>query len=237
MNWVLTEPLFVIGNGDPVSGTPSNALTVLKNGNIGVDFNTPTEKLYVNGNIYTTGNLLVGTTSTYAPLHVQKWQGTVAVFNRRNSNGDVVEFWRGDPDGNKVGSIAVTTTNTTYNTTSDKRLKDNIVTTRFGLKELMQIKVRDFTYKADINKLVNTGFIAQELYEVFPDAVTKPENESGLWQVDYGRITPLVIKAVQDQQEEISALKTENAILLEKVKELETLKTELEAIKRLLLAK
>jgi hypothetical protein len=101
----------------------------------------------------------------------------------------------------------------------------------------MQIKVRDFTYKADINKLVNTGFIAQELYEVFPDAVTKPENESGLWQVDYGRITPLVIKAVQDQQEEISALKTENAILIEKVKELETLKTELEAIKRMLSTK
>lgn len=208
-------------------------------GNVGIGTTSPSQKLHVVGNVYASGNvsasyLLVGTSSTYAPLHVQKWEGTVAVFNRRNTNGDVVEFWRGDPDGTKVGSVFVTTTATTYNTTSDKRLKNNIADTKLGLNNLMQVKVRDFSFKNDPTNKIFTGFIAQELYEIYPDAVTKPENDNGIWQVDYGRITPLLVKAIQDQQQQIDTLKEENSSLKQKVKEIDELKAELEAIKALI---
>ncbi|MEA3444454.1 MAG: tail fiber domain-containing protein, partial [Bacteroidota bacterium] len=50
-----------------------------------------------------------------------------------------------------------------------------------------------------------TGFIAQELYEIFPNAVTKPANEEDMWSVDYGKVTPLLTKAIQEQQQTIEA--------------------------------
>jgi hypothetical protein len=57
LNWVDTDPLFVIGNG--TSSVRSNAMTVLKNGNVGLGTTTPgSYKLYVTGNAYATGNFV-----------------------------------------------------------------------------------------------------------------------------------------------------------------------------------
>ena len=46
---VITDPLFILGNGTS-SATLSNALVVLKNGNMGFGMNTPLQKLDINGN-------------------------------------------------------------------------------------------------------------------------------------------------------------------------------------------
>ena len=54
--WVLTDPLFILANGTGY-GSRSNALTVLKNGNMGIGITTPTEKLQVNGNATVTGTV------------------------------------------------------------------------------------------------------------------------------------------------------------------------------------
>jgi len=62
----------------------------------------------------------------------------------------------------------------------------------------MKIQVRDYEYKADSSKTLTTGFIAQELYEIFPNAVSKPANAEDMWAVDYGKVTPLLVKAIQD---------------------------------------
>ncbi|HWV32432.1 MAG TPA: tail fiber domain-containing protein [Dyadobacter sp.] len=60
----------------------------------------------------------------------------------------------------------------TYNSTSDQRLKENIRDTKYGIEDLMKIQVSDYNYKA--NKATNhTGYIAQQLYTVFPEAVTQ----------------------------------------------------------------
>ncbi|MBP6975138.1 MAG: hypothetical protein KBB54_04390, partial [Candidatus Pacebacteria bacterium] len=54
----------------------------------------------------------------------------------------------------------------------------------------------------------STGVIAQELYAIFPEAVSKPADESkGMWAVDYGRITPLIIKSVQELSDIVTAMK------------------------------
>ena len=92
-----------------------------------------------------------------------------------------------------------------WNTPSDRRLKNNIVNTHFGINDLMKIQVRDYVYKADTSKTMVTGFIAQELYEIFPNAVTKPAKEDDMWSVDYGKVTPLLVKAIQEQQSAIEA--------------------------------
>ena len=49
-SWVATDPLFIIGNGTS-SGTRSNAMMVLKNGNVGLGTNNPLQKLDINGNV------------------------------------------------------------------------------------------------------------------------------------------------------------------------------------------
>jgi hypothetical protein len=153
------------------------------------------------------------------------------MFNRRNTTGQIIIF---KYTNNEVGSISTNGTATTYNTTSDIRLKENIVDTRYSIDNLLKIRVKDFNFRNDVTKKVNTGFIAQELYNIFPDAVTVPENDNGIWQVDYGRVTPLLVKAIQDQQLQINTLKEENTSLKEQIKEIETLKAELDVIKTML---
>src|SRR5690606_28106177 len=56
LNWVETDQLFVIGNGTD-SGNRSNAFTVLKNGNTGINNATPGYALDVSGDINFTGNI------------------------------------------------------------------------------------------------------------------------------------------------------------------------------------
>jgi len=101
-----------------------------------------------------------------------------------------------------------------YNTTSDERLKENIRPSAKGLNEVMKIQVRDYNFKSKPGQN-ETGFIAQELYTVLPDVVTRggkdPAKEP--WTVDYGRVTPFLTKAIQEQQVEIDALKAENVRL------------------------
>ena len=116
----------------------------------------------------------------------------------------MVRFQR--PDGAELGLISQTgAASVSYNTSSDKRLKDIIGKSSKGLTDLMMINIYDYTYKSDASKKVITGFMAQELYEVFPQSVVKPRDnnetaDQNPWMVDYGSITPLIIKAMQEQQ-------------------------------------
>ena len=100
----------------------------------------------------------------------------------------------------KDGAAAVA-----YITTSDVRAKENIKNTKYSITDLMKVKVRDFNFKGYGKSY--TGFVAQELNEVFPEAVSKPSDPKDMWGIDYGKITPLLIKAIQDQQVIINDLK------------------------------
>ena len=132
---------------------------------------------------------------------------------------DQFVFFRAN--GVNIGSITGTgPAGVAYNTTSDMRLKENIKSTHYGITDVMKIQVRDYNYKADKNS-PQTGFIAQQLYTIFPDAVTVGgEDVSKPWMVDYSKITPLLTKAIQDQQIEIQALKDELNALKAMIKEM-----------------
>ena len=104
---------------------------------------------------------------------------------------------------------------------SDIRLKKNIMATRYSLADVMNIKVHDYNFKDDAENLRQTGFIAQELYGVYPEAVAKPAKESDSWGVDYSKLTPILVKAIQDQQKHIDSLQAENTELKKRLASIE----------------
>jgi len=115
--------------------------------------------------------------------------GTVLVNSTSKQNGDVKFSVTGNNggametkftadyyplliyrSGNLYGSIYQSGTSTAYNTGSDYRLKENIVDLPNALQTLSQLKPRQFNWKETGN--TTTGFIAHELAEVLPQAVT-----------------------------------------------------------------
>jgi hypothetical protein len=130
----------------------------------------------------------------------------ITILNTNNSafNGYDIRF-QNSSDSN-IGSVSESNTGVAYNTTSDRRLKENIATTTAGLATLMQVPVDNFDFINDPTHTQVQGFIAQSLYPIYPEAVTT-NGDNGIvplgptstpWEVDYGRLTPLIVSAVQD---------------------------------------
>ena len=100
-----------------------------------------------------------------------------------------------------------------YSATSDERLKENIEDTASKWDSLKAIKVRDFNWKKSGRS--DTGFIAQELNEHWPNAVSEGGEDVSHdpWSVDYGKLTPILTKALQEAMEKIETLEAEVAKL------------------------
>jgi hypothetical protein len=103
---------------------------------------------------------------------------------------------RGSIDYNRAGAAV------RYNTTSDARLKTNIEDAPSALGILDAIKVRQFDWKEAGTDHVSHGFIAQELHEVVPAAVSVGDT----WQVDNSKLVPILIKALQEALQRIAVL-------------------------------
>ena len=152
-------------------------------------------------------------------LLIQAGQNTQSVNNR------FISFVR--PNGTEIGAVRqVTSSSVDYFSTSDERLKTNINPTTKGLNDLMQIEVKDYVYKEDLDK-PQTGFIAQQVFDIYPNAVSVGGDDAKTdpWMMDYGKMTPLLVKAVQDltklveeQQEANKELTQEVQLLKEQLK-------------------
>jgi hypothetical protein len=141
--------------------------------------------------------------------------GLCAFINRQGSDGSVINFARSNVD---VGSISVTTIATAYNTSSDYRLKENVVPLTGAIDRLQQIPVHRFNFIADPDKTVD-GFIAHEAQAVVPECVTGTKDEvdadgNPVYQgIDQSKLVPLVVAALQEALAEIETLKAKVAAL------------------------
>jgi len=165
--------------------------------------------------IDSSGNVLVGTTDTdrvadtgitLTPsgfIDISR-SGTIAGrFARQGSNGSVIDFRR--EGTNIVGSISVTTSATSYNTSSDERLKENIADSADAGSKVDAIQIRQFDWKAD-GSHQDYGVIAQELATVAPEAVHQPEDSEEMMGVDYSKLVPMLIKEVQSLRSRVAEL-------------------------------
>jgi hypothetical protein len=116
------------------------------------------------------------------------------------------------PSNTDVGTITTTSSATNYNTTSDYRLKENLEDVK-GLEKVQSIKVYNYKWKAEESRM--DGVLAHELAEVLPYAVhgekdaVDEEGKEIMQGVDYSKIVPVLIKAIQELKTEIDSLKNQ----------------------------
>ena len=127
------------------------------------------------------------------------------------------------PNGLNIGAIAGDGTGVNYATASDRRLKKNIVDISNALEIISGIRPRQYQFRSMPGKS-EYGFIAQELQLVYPQAVTGSPNNDHLTRpmgVDYGRLTPILVAAIKEQQKKIEELQEQLELLQSTIEESE----------------
>ena len=122
------------------------------------------------------------------------------------SNLELIEFR--NPNGT-VGDIKSNGSATSYNTSSDGRLKEVTGVAR-GLDVINKLNPVAFNWKVD-NK-ASEGLIAQEVKDLVPDAVSQ-NTKTEYYQMDYSKLVVHLIAGMKEQQEQIDALQSEIKIL------------------------
>jgi hypothetical protein len=138
-----------------------------------------------------------------------------SVFSRRLTDGALFIFRRDTAD---VGSIGVSTTATSYNTSSDYRLKENVTPLTGAIDRLNNLQVHRFNFIADPDKTVD-GFIAHEAQAIVPECVTgekdavDDEGKPVYQGIDQSKLVPLLTAALQEAIGRIETLEAEVAAL------------------------
>lgn len=148
-------------------------------------------------------------------------------------SGNYIGFFKdgttltGHINGNGSGGV-------NYSTVSDRRLKTSILDINNSLEIINKIQPRIYEYKTNTGKK-EYGFIAQELQEVYPQAVFGDPNgdvNAEPMMVDYGRLTPILTAAIQELNDKIEMLKAKNQKMEAKLKAFETLEDRLSALEK-----
>ena len=216
--------LILSGNG----GSTSNSVDISYNGSSGQgSFNADSNS----GNTFLTfgtsssgslaermrlddsGNLMVGTagtpngTSVYGSGFFNTGASGLVQWLSGTSTATTVSVARFyNPNGN-VGSIQLNGSATSYVTSSDQRLKDNIVDAPSASDDIDAIQVRSFDWKAD-GSHQKYGMVAQELQSVAPEAVSTPEDSEEMMGVDYSKLVPMLVKEIQSLRARVAQLET-----------------------------
>jgi hypothetical protein len=150
------------------------------------------------------GNVLIGTTDDNgAKFQLRQTAfAWASVFNHTNAT---TQFYMDiQYNGLQIGSIMGNNTSASFNTSSDYRLKTDLKDYN-GLDLVSKIKTYDFAWKTDKSR--SFGVIAHELQEVINYAVTGRKDGDFIQGVDYSKLVPIMVKAIQELKQEIDTLK------------------------------
>jgi hypothetical protein len=193
--WIEEDPLFEIGNG--TNANRNNALTVLKNGKVGIGRHQPSSLLEVAHqnsppttsdytNAFSIHNLVTGSSWQLSTVNA----GHLSIYK----NGSYRGFF------NEVSGV--------YSSISDRKAKKDITPLENGtLNKVMQLNPVSYLMKDQTDTKRNLGLISQEVQEIFP-SITHYVKESDLLTLSYTELIPILIKALQEQQE---IIETQNA--------------------------
>jgi hypothetical protein len=117
-----------------------------------------------------------------------------------------------------VGSITTTGTATAFNTSSDYRLKENVVDLDGAIDRVKQVPVHRFNFIANPDRTVD-GFIAHEVFDIVPEAVFGEKDEvdddgNPKYQaIDQSKLVPLLTAALKEAITKIETLEAKVAAL------------------------
>ncbi|WP_299883968.1 tail fiber domain-containing protein [uncultured Lacinutrix sp.] len=223
-SWVATDPLFEIGNGANASNR-LNAMTVLKNGNVGIGTATPQKTLEIRSGV---GN---SDPSWIAGVFGPTVNGNRVVIGNLNNNATIgahnnaLNAWADlylNPSGGDIyaGGALVHS--------SDRRLKKNIEKITYGLDEILALNPVQYYWKNKENKKHKSlGLIAQEVQPIIANLVSISDDKKNTLAVNYTELIPVLIKAIQE-------LKQENNVLKQEAAKIKTLEARLEKIENFL---
>ena len=197
----------------------SERMRITSAGLVGIGTTGPGVALDVNGEIRVGSSATSCAATTALCIGYTGGAGMYGIDLKSGTTGPTDALYFENYLGSVQGSITVTNSAVAYNTTSDRRLKENIALTARGLDALLKISVNDFNFIEDPKKARVQGFIAQDLYKLYPEAVAVGGDDAKKkpWGVDYGRLTPLLVRSLQElktlfdgDHEEIVRLKADN---------------------------
>ena len=172
--------------------------------------------------IDSSGNLLINTTTRSSVervniTHDGATQEGLIIVNTQTAAGTQTAISFRRPSATQVGQITTTLSATAYVTSSDYRLKENVQPMTGALAKVTQLKPCTYTWKLDGSD--GQGFIAHELAEVVPDAVSgekdavNEDNSIKPQGIDTSFLVATLTAAIQEQQQMIETLQAKVAAL------------------------
>ena len=156
------------------------------------------------------GKVNIGGTDTVGHLNVErKTAGAVLGVWNSHSDGVLLKFF--SPAGAGRGSISLSGSTTTYATSSDYRLKENVDYTWDATTRLKQLKPARFNFIEDDTNTLVDGFIAHEVSSIVPEAITGKKDavdDDGNIDpqgIDQSKLVPLLVKTIQELEARITA--------------------------------
>ena len=137
---------------------------------------------------------------------------------RGSDDGTCVQFYGHSSSSTAVGTITVTGSGTAYNTSSDYRLKENVVAMTDATTRVKQLQPKRFNFTVDADTTVD-GFLAHEVSSIVPEAITGTHNEvdeegNPVYQgIDQSKLVPLLTASLKEAIAKIEELETRIATL------------------------
>ena len=176
---------------------------------------TGTERMRIDSS----GNLLVGTTSTIDTIeNLQVVNNSAQQMLVRNSSATGGSYWKFGADSSNnytvysssgTGGVYLTTSGTSWTARSDERVKDIIEPISDAVNKVSQLRAVIGKYKIDEEGTRRSFLIAQDVQAVLPEAVNVQEDEIGTLGVQYTDVIPLLVAAITEQQAIITQLQAD----------------------------
>ena len=179
---------------------------------------SPTERLRIESN----GRVCINRTTSQSggQLSLDYTNGVTAGLaikdTQTSGTGIVLHVVNGS--GSIIGGISQDQSSTSFNTSSDHRLKENVVNLDGAIDRVKQLAPKRFNFIADADTTVD-GFLAHEAQVVVPEAVTGTHNEvdddgnAVMQGIDQSKLVPLLTAALQEAISKIETLETKVAAL------------------------